>query len=311
MSVLKRNVLPALSPRLRNLLRFAVALGLLVLVWRMVDSAQVMERLRDVHLGWIAAALLLLALQTVLSALRWRLTAARLGHDLGLWRALREYFLAQTVNLALPGGVVGDAGRALRASVDAGLERAGQAVVFDRLAGQAALVFVTVLGVIAVLLFPGSVTVPQSIGLALLAICAAVAVCYAIIASAGDRWPLIATWRRAARHAVFARGVWPWQLGLSLATVAANLLAFAACAAAVGVWLSPLAIMVILPLVLFTMLLPLSIGGWGLREGAAVALFPLAGATGADGFAASACFGVVFMLSACSGLVLFLGPRRG
>ena len=201
MSVLKRNLLPALSPRLRNRLRFAVALGLLVLVWRMVDSAQVMERLRDVHLGWIAVALVLLALQTVLSALRWRLTASRLGHDLGLWRALREYFLAQTVNLALPGGVVGDAGRALRASVDAGLERAGQAVVFDRLAGQAALVLVTVLGVIAVLLFPGSVSVPQSVGLALLAVCAAVAFCGAIIAFAGDRWPQFATWRRAAGRA--------------------------------------------------------------------------------------------------------------
>jgi hypothetical protein len=191
------------------------------------------------------------------------------------------------------------------------MERAGQAVVFDRLAGQAALVVVTVFGVMAVLLFPGKVIMPQSIAVVLFAVCAAVALCVALIVYAGDRWPFVATWRRAAGHAVFARGVWPWQLGLSLGTVAANLLAFAACAAAVGVWLSPLAIMVILPLVLFTMLLPLTIGGWGLREGAAVALFPLAGATGADGFAASACFGVVFMLSACSGLVLFLGPKRG
>ena len=100
-------------------------------------------------------------------------------------------------------------------------------------------------------------------------------------------------------------------MGLSLGTVAANLLAFAACAAAVGVWLSPMAIMVVLPLVLFAMVLPLTIGGWGFREGAAVALFPLAGATGADGFAASACFGMVFMLSAFSGLSLFLVPKRG
>jgi hypothetical protein len=97
---------------------------------------------------------------------------------------------------------------------------------------------------------------------------------------------------------------------LSLGTVGANLLAFAACAAAVGVWLSPAEIMVILPLVLFAMLLPVSIGGWGLREGAAVALFPLAGATGAEGFAASACFGVVFLISALGGLVLFVIPRR-
>ena len=294
-----------------------MAAGVLALVLRMVDGTQVISRLQDVHLGWIALALLLLTLQTILSALRWQRTAARLGNDMGLWRAVREYFLAQALNLALPGGVVGDVGRALRASASAGasagagIERAGQAVVFERLAGQAALVGVTVLGVMAVTLLPSAVVVPPGLQAVLCAFLAAVALCAGLIALSGERWPWVAKWRRAAAQAVFAREIWPWQLGLSLGTVAANLLAFAACAAAVGVLLSPMAIMVILPLVLFAMVLPLTIGGWGFREGAAVALFPLAGATGADGFAASACFGMVFMLSASSGLLLFLVPKRG
>jgi len=311
MSLLRLNLPSSVSPRLRSTLRLAAAMGVLALVLRMVDSTQVMGRLRDVHLGWIALALLLLTLQTILSALRWRQTAARLGNDMGLWLAVREYFLAQALNLALPGGVVGDVGRALRASAEAGIERAGQAVVFERLAGQAPLVGVTVLGVLAVTFFPGGVVVPPGIQAVLFAFLAAVGLCAALIAFSGERWPWLAKWRRAAGHAVFAPGVWPWQLGLSLGTVSANLLAFAACAAAVGVWLSPMAIMVVLPLVLFAMVLPLTIGGWGFREGAAVALFPLAGATGADGFAASACFGLVFMLSASSGLLLFLVPKRG
>ena len=112
----------------------------------------------------------------------------------------------------------------------------------------------------------------------------------------------------AARQAVFAQGVWQKQAALSAGTVAANLLAFAACAAAVGVVLPFGAVLVILPLVLFTMLIPLTVGGWGLREGAAVVLFPLAGAAGAEGFAASATFGVVFLLTSLLGMALWLLP---
>jgi hypothetical protein len=52
---------------------------------------------------------------------------------------VREYYLAQIVNQSLPGGMIGDAGRAVRARAQAGLLAAGQAVVFERLAGQIAM----------------------------------------------------------------------------------------------------------------------------------------------------------------------------
>ncbi len=299
-----------MSPWWRRALRIAVAVGVIGLVWRMVDGAEVLARLRAVHPGWIGVALLCLGVQTLLSALRWRMTAARLGHEIGVARAVREYFLAQVVNLSLPGGVLGDAGRALRAGAEAGMEQAGQAVVFDRLAGQAALVLVAMTGAAVVSLVPGGVALPGGFGVVLLIVGAGIGLVVGVALWAGRAWPRLAVWRAAAGRAVFAPDAWPWQLGLSLGTVGLNLLAFAASAAAVGVWLSPAAIMVILPLVLFAMLLPISIGGWGLREGAAVALFPLAGATGAEGFAASACFGVVFLLSALSGLLMFLIPER-
>ena len=289
-------------------LKVAIAVVLMALVWRMVDGAEVAERLRALRPGWVVVAVGLLLAQTGLSALRWRLTAARLGHEMGLRRALREYFLAQVVNLALPGGVLGDAGRAVRAGAVAGLERAGQAVVFERLAGQAALVAVVLVAALGVTLWPGGISLPHAMLMGLAMVAVGLLIGGVLVARA--RWTRLAAWRAAAARAVFARGVWPQQVALSLGTVAANLLAFAACAAAVGVWLPPAAIVVILPLVLFTMLVPLTIGGWGLREGAAVALFPLAGATGAEGFAASAAFGVVFLLTSMLGMALWLWPVR-
>lgn len=291
-------------------LRIGLAAVLIVLVWRLVDGADVVARLQGVRPGWVAVAVALLIGQTLLSAIRWRLTAARLGQEMGFLHAVREYFLAQMVNLALPGGVVGDAGRAVRARGAVGLERAGQAVLFERMAGQAALVAVTLAGALVVGLWPGGIDLPGAMQAMLGVVAVGLVAAGWGMLRAGPDWPRWQAWRLAAGQALFARDVWGMQAALSLGTVAANLLAFAACAAAVGVVLSPGAVLVILPLVLFTMLIPLTIGGWGLREGAAVALFPLAGATGAEGFAASATFGVVLLLTSVLGMAVWLLPGR-
>lgn len=93
------------------------------------------------------------------------------------------------------------------------------------------------------------------------------------------------------------------QIVLSAGTTLCNLAAFAFCARAVGVVLPPVVILALVPLILFTMLIPLTISGWGVREGAAAALFPLAGATASEGFAASVAFGLVLLVAVLPGLL--------
>lgn len=291
-------------------LRWGLALLLLGLLLWLVDWRAVLGVLGRAQPGWLLLAAGLLVAQTALSALRWRLVAARLGQRIGMGLALREYFLAQAVNMALPGGVAGDAARAVRARAEVGLERAGMAVVLERAAGQVALVAVTGVAVVAVMVAPGGMTVPGVVLAALTLLLAVGIVGLAVLSRMAGRRAAVARWRQGVRVALLAPEVRGVQVGLSLGTVALNLVAFWACAAAVGVWLAPAAALVVLPLVLFAMLVPLTVGGWGLREGAAVALFPLAGATGAEGFAASAAFGAVFTLTAMGGLILHLRPLR-
>lgn len=298
--------------RMPRWLRVLLALALLALLWRMVDGQQVLARLAAADPAWMAVAVALLMAQTLLSALRWRLIAGRLGHPMATGWALREYFLAQTVNLALPGGVAGDALRALRAGAVAGLRQAGQAVIFERLAGQAALVAVTLVAAGWLWLRGGALPLPLAAGFALLAgACALGALVLALL----RRRPAVAGWLAAARHAVLERDVVAAQAGLSLASVAANILSFAAAAAAVGLVLPADAIFAVIPLVLFAMLVPLTVGGWGLREGAAVAILPLVGATPEGALAASALFGLLFLTSAIlgAGLSALAGAvaRRG
>jgi uncharacterized membrane protein YbhN (UPF0104 family) len=293
--------------------QIALALALLALLWRVAGGEAALRSLASADPAWLAAALAALLAQTALSALRWQLTAAQLGIRLGTGEALREYFLAQVVNQSLPGGILGDAKRAVRARGHAGLLASGQAVLFERLAGQMGLFLCTALAVMATLAVPGGVTWPAW---ALWPVAAVVGMglclpgALYLLARTGGRIgrALRGLWQPMAR-ALFARTVIARQLGLSLATTVCNLAAFGFCAQAVGHPIPPAAVAAIVPLILFTMLVPLTISGWGLREGAAVALFPLAGATASGGLAASVVFGLMLLLSSLPGLLVLLGRR--
>ena len=105
--------------------------------------------------------MLALSVQTVLSALRWKLTARQLGIRLGAGPAIGEYYLSQVVNQSLPGGMIGDAGRAVRSRSQAGLVAAGQAVIFERLAGQIAMFATLTMAFLATLAVPGGFEWPR------------------------------------------------------------------------------------------------------------------------------------------------------
>ncbi|WP_088652622.1 lysylphosphatidylglycerol synthase transmembrane domain-containing protein [Marinibacterium profundimaris] len=284
----------------------AVTALLFVLLWRQLDGAEVARKLSGAAPGWLLAALVALILQTALSALRWQIVARAFGIGMRLRQAMAEYFLAQAVNQSLPGGVLGDVGRAVRARGAAGLARAGQSVLVERLWGQAALFALLVAGVAGVTLAPGGLRLPDPLvlGVALAALIAGAAGLILMRARAlPDR-------AMRMRDALLLPGSWPWPALLSLGTATMNLLAFAFCARATGTDLGPAAVLALVPVILFTMVLPVSVSGWGLREGAAAALFPLAGASAEAGLAASVAFGLVFLVSALPGLPVLIFTRR-
>ena len=102
------------------------------------------------------------------------------------------------------------------------------------------------------------------------------------------------------------------QAGLSALIVASYVLTFLLASDAVGATLPPIAAVTVVPLCLLTMLVPIGIGGWGTREAAATALWPLFGFTGAEGLAASLLYGVFSLAgTALPGLVVLAGSMLG
>ena len=304
---------PGGSSPLGLALRLAVSLVVLGAVALLVDFEALIGRLAGAQPLWLAASVAILVVQTVVSAVRWRLTASRLGQRIAFGRAVSEYFVAQVVNQTLPGGVLGDVGRAVRARHDGGLVRASQAVALERLAGQLALVAVALVAVALTALVPRGLSWPPGTGVGVVggAILLVLLVRYG--RPLARRWrvpPAVAATVAAARHALAAPEVRSRQIVLSLATVACNVLAFVFCARATGSELPLGSAAAVVPMVLAAMVIPLGIGGWGYREGAAAALWPLVGASAAAGVAASVAFGATMLVASLPGLLPIIAGRR-
>ena len=290
-----------------------VPLVLLGALASVIDVPTALASLREAHPGWIVAGLALVQFQVVASALRWRWTAARLGQRIGARRAIGEYYLATLANQTLPGGVVGDAARAVRSTDSASLGTAGLAVLVERVSGQAALLAVT-LGGIA--LWPAllgdrpasGVRTALAVGIAALALAALVGLAHRFGPARLRRGT--AGLGRALRRTWVEDGAWAVQGVASLAIVGSYLGLYATSALALGAPLPPAALVTVVPLALLTMLVPISVGGWGLREAASAALWPLVGLAAADGLATSVLYGLVALAGSLPGLAVALS-RRG
>jgi uncharacterized membrane protein YbhN (UPF0104 family) len=287
----------------------AVSLALLVLVARYVDADAVLSRLSALRPGWVAAALAVSVLQVGVLAWRWRYTAARIGIDLPLRAALEEYYLGILLNQLLPGGIAGDVSRAWRhARREATAGPAVRAVILERASAQ---VVMTLTAVVSLLVLPWA-TPASRVGVGVVG-AAALATALAALARRSESASLSAAGHvlADARRALLDRQALPTQTATALLVVASYLAVFLMAARAVGVT-TPTAVM--LPLVapvLMTMLVPVTVAGWGIREVAAASLWALAGLTPEDGAAISVAYGLLVLVSSAPGLVALMSAVRG
>lgn len=127
----------------------AISSGLLGAVALWVEPQAIMAQVQRLSPGWLLVALLISVFQVMLSAWRWQLTARLIQVPMRFSYALREYYLALLVNQLLPGGVLGDAGRAHRhARQSASTGRAWRAVIIERVSGQVALALFTLMALL-------------------------------------------------------------------------------------------------------------------------------------------------------------------
>jgi len=302
----------------KAIFRALFSVALLAIVILFVDEEILFERISALDAVWVGVALLATLPQYFLSAARWRLTAERLGAILSFRTALSEYYLAVLTNQILPGGVLGDAARAFRhgrrlSGHDAprSYGPAVRAVIFERASGQLVLFLVMLSGLFFWPARQGETPLFGIVGMALLIVLIAGGAMFFLFRGYLAKSRLgsgAGGLLREAQHALFARDVLPLQALYSLSVLATYLFCFYCAGRAIGITMSFAEVVALVPAILFSMTLPITIAGWGIREASAAAIWGLANLTPADGVAISVTYGIIVLLSALPG-ILFVIPR--
>jgi uncharacterized membrane protein YbhN (UPF0104 family) len=299
-----------------SLLRLAAGVAVLWFLGRLVGAAPFEDGLRAVTWPAIVAAVTLTALTTVCSAWRWRVVARALGADIELPVATGAYYRSLFLNSVLPGGILGDVHRAVTQGRRAGDVAQGvRAVAWERLSGQ---VIQAALTAIVLLTLPSPVrpALPW-----ILAAIAGVAGCAALVVLAAARRGRSRPARAARaiatdlRRDLLVTGVWP-QVTLASVLVVAGHTATFVIAARVAGSTAPLGELIALLMVIqIAAGIPLSVGGWGPREGIAAWAFAAAGLGAASGVTVSTLYAVIMLAAVAPGAGLLVGDavrrRRG
>ena len=291
-----------------SLLRLAAGVVVLWFLWRQVGAAPFEDGLRAVTWQAVLAAVTLTVLTTVCSAWRWRVVARALGVDIGLPDAVGAYYRSLFLNSVLPGGVLGDVHRAVMHGRRAGdVARGLRAVAWERLWGQVIQAVVTVV-VLLTLPSPVRPALPYVLaGAAGLAGCAAL-----IVRRAARRGrPRLARAARAVsadlRCGLLAPDVWPQLTLASVLVVAGHTVTFVIAARVAGCTAPLGELVALLMVVQVAVVIPLSIGGWGLREGAAAWAFAAAGLGAAAGVTVATLYAVLMLAAVAPGAGLLVG----
>lgn len=306
---------------MRSLLPFAakaaVSVVLLYLSLRRVNLDSVEQRLSGIDLRWLAFVLLMLGVQILASALRWRDIVAACGAKLALPKSLRYSLIGQFFSQVLPSTIGGDAVRIwLLARGGAGWPTSIYSVLIDRVVGVSVLAFLVV------------ASLPWTLYLVHdpVARAALVAIGFGALAGAAiflglgiSHLRIMERWWLTRHLATASRLTWRLCKSAAGARVAATSFAIhfltvlaawgAARAAHATVDLVHI-LFLVLPVILIATI-PVSIAGWGVRESAMVLAFSYAGLAESDGLIVSILYGVATLgLGGIGGLVWAAGGYR-
>lgn len=278
-------------------LRLIGGLAILSVVAVRLGAEPFVDGVRSVDVVTLLAALAATAATTWCCAWRWSLLSERLDVAIPVRTAYRRYYRSQLLNATLPGGVLGDVhrgvdhGRSSRA-----LGRGLRSVLWDRVSGQAVQV---AMALVALLALPAAVR--SDLGWPLLALTAALAAVAAALPARVRRAVVV-----ELRQVVAAREVLPRVVVASALAATGHVVVLVLVARSVGVTaplveLAPLALVV-----LVASALPMSVAGWGPREGAAAWIFGAAGLGAETGLSVAVGFGVASLVATLPGLLTFL-----
>jgi hypothetical protein len=298
---------------MKLLFRILVTGVIFALIFRSIDLNVAWATLKQLDPALLCLALLMQFASTNAAILRWHLLMQNLRMPQPFGFYWRSYFKGMFFNQALPTSIGGDALRVVDVYKRGFRKRdALHGVLLDRGIGLAALLLLNVVAnAFDPTLFPRQIYhLINLVALAgLVGFCALLLPCHLSWFHGTNAWlSLIRNLSRSLNQA-FCRQRVPLAT-LSILTHLFTMFCICATGRAVGLDYSLLTYFIVVPPALLFTLIPVSLAGWGVREGAMVALFSLIGGDTAAILTVSILYGLMLALISIPGLIVFLGGRK-
>lgn len=296
------------------MLRIAATVGLMAYAVKDLDWGGFRNTLATASWGWWLAALGATLVVQVIGGMRWAALARPLGFDFPRRFFVRRFFEGMFFSLCLPSSIGGDVVKAVRIGATTSLRLlAACSVLADRLTGVAALGVLVGTSVIAQRYKLETPLVAAVFGALLLAAFAAFWIVLAVL----DRIHSAMPEDSSARD--FVSRLMPYRqrpmlvagaLGWSFVVQMGGAVAVSFVARALGVN-KPLPVwFTVVPIVSLLMVLPISIGGFGVRENSLEFLLRGYDVPSETGVAIALLWGMCTILVGLVGGVLFLLERK-
>lgn len=294
--------------RLFNLLRIVISLGLLVFLLTKVGFRETWESLQGANIGYLLAVFLLYLLGIVLRSYRWRIFLNAQGVQVSLPKLISLYLIGGFFNLVLPSGFGGDVVRIYELSQYSSHTASSITTVFmDRLSG-----FLALFAMAASALVFSYRLVPPDVGVTIIAIFLSSLVGTGALFSR-PFWrrlkglPLVSSLVQKERVKELYLSAQSYSLGpfaqavsLSLAFNILLMIMNYLAALAFGVDISFWYFLLFIPIISFLLVLPISLSGLGVREGAYIYLFSRVGVPSSSALALSLS---IYAMTVAAGLI--------
>lgn len=278
----------------------------------MFNVHQIWKILHQANFGLLVAAVFMQFGSTTVSAYRWQLIMHNMNFGQSFLFYWRSYFKAMFFNQGLPTTIGGDVLRVLDVAGHGFRKRDSlYGVMLDRIAGLAALML---LNLIAYVFNPDLLPVQVyylTLSLVAAGLLGFVVATYIRRLRWLDSYPKLAIVKTLSEKLYQAFSA--HRILLLVSSLLIPLLAMAGffmTGWALGLRYNLETYFVIVPPAILLTVIPVSMAGWGVREGALVALFSFIGADKATVFTMSILYGLTLIIVSLPGFLIYLGGQQ-
>ena len=299
---------------MKNIIKLLITIAIFYVLFQHIDFQKLWHILAKSHGGWIFLALIMQLGSTYLAAYRWFKISKLLAFKESLSFYVQSYFKGTFFNQVLPSSIGGDAIRVIDLTkMNYEKKDAFYDIFIDRVIG---LVGLLVLNLIASLIFYG--TFPSDFSQLIIFISLAgilgfsslfIFHNFAFLENIKVINLLHRLSKRLNEHYT-SKTLLLKHISISVAVHMLTVLAIYGISLSIDAHLSFQMLLIAVPPVFLLTIVPVSLAGWGIREGAMVGIFTLVGADPAKVLAMSILYGLLLIISAIPGSYFWMKNKK-